>query len=101
MHLTKLSGTTRLLLVAIVGTGLLGDSLAIRYLRFAIFHLYLLIVLKTPLQCAQVELTLSVNDSLPQLLRLLHNPCRVFLSHLRKGSHQLLHLLLVDSLDRA
>ena len=46
-----------------------------------------------------MELTLSVNDDLAQLLRLLNNPCRIFLTHLLQGSHHFLGLSLVDSLD--
>ena len=33
MHFTKLSGTTRLLLVSVIGTRSLGDGFAIRNLR--------------------------------------------------------------------
>ena len=87
--------------MTVVGTSLLGDGLTIWNLRLTILNLYLLVVLKSPLQRAQVELTLTMDDGLSQFLRLLNNPCRVFLPHLGEGSHKLLHLLLVDSLDRA
>ena len=40
-----------------------------------------------------------MNDNLAQLLRLLNNPCRIFLTHLLQSSHHLLGLSLVDSLD--
>ena len=45
-----------------------------------------------------MELTLSVNNDLAELLRLLDNPCGIFLTHLGKGSHHLLSLTLVQSL---
>ena len=95
VNLTKLACSTRLFLVTIVGTRHLGDGFAVWYARLLILHLYLFVVLKTPFQCAQMELALSVYDSLMKLLRLLHNPCRVFLAHLHERSHELLHLSLV------
>ena len=61
---------------------LLGNRLAIRNFRFKKVNRKLVIILKTPLQCAQMELSLSINNSLPQLLRLLHYPSGVFLTHL-------------------
>ena len=82
VNLTKLSGTTTLFLVTVVCTCHLGNGLTIRYLRFTELHLYLLVVLQTPLQCAQMELTLTMHNGLAQLLGLLNNPCRVFLTHL-------------------
>ena len=99
MNLTKLTSTTRLLLVTIVGTGHLRDGFTIWDLRFLIINLDLLIVLHTPLQGAQVELTLTMNDDLAQLLRLLNDPCGIFLAHLLEGCHHLFSLSLVDGLD--
>ena len=90
VNFTKLSGTTTLLLMTIFGTSHLGDSFTIRNLRFTKLHLNLLVVLQTPLQSTEVELTLTMNDSLAQLLRLLNNPCWVFLAHLKHSSHKLL-----------
>ncbi len=54
--------------MTIVGTRSLGDGLAIRNLGLDILDLYLLIVLDTPLEGAQVELTLTADDGLLQLL---------------------------------
>ena len=99
MYLTELTCTTRLLLMTIIGTGHLGDRLTIRNLRLNILNLDLLVVLHTPLQSTQVELTLTMNDDLAQLLRLLNHPCGILLAHLLQGSHHLLGLSLVDSLD--
>ena len=98
VHLTELAGTARLLLVTIVGTGSLGDSLTIWNLRFLVVNLDFLVVLHAPFQCAQVELTLSVDDNLAEFLRLLHHPRRVFLAHLGQCSHHLLRLTLVHGL---
>ena len=99
MNLTKLTCTTRLLLVTIVGTSHLSDSLTIRNLWLDILDLDLLVVLHTPLQGTQVELTLTMNDNLAQLLRLLNNPCRILLTHLLQSGHHLLGLALVNGLD--
>ena len=101
MNLSKLSGTSRLLLMTIVGTGCLGDGLTIRNLGFFKLNLNLLVVLQTPLQGAKVELSLTMNDGLTELFRLLNNPCRIFLTHLQQGCHEFLHLSLVDRLDGA
>src|SRR5690554_6304725 len=59
VYLTELAGTTRLFLVAIIGAGSLGDSLAVRYLRLYKFNLNLIVVLEAPFQCTQVKLTLA------------------------------------------
>ena len=48
VYLAKLSCATRLLLVTIVGTGRLGDSLAVRDFWLVEFHLYLLVVFESP-----------------------------------------------------
>src|SRR5574344_6832 len=99
MHLTKLTSTTRLLLMTIIGTRSLGNSLTIRNLRFTITYLNLLIVLHTPFQCTKMEFTLAMHNSLAQFLRLLYYPCRIFLTHLDKSSHHLFCLSLIRSLD--
>ena len=87
VYFTKLSGTTRLFLVAIVGARSLCDGFAIRNLGFNVFYRNLLVVLQTPFQCAQVELTLTVHNGLAQFLRLLNHPCGVFLAHLQQSGH--------------
>ena len=78
--------------MTIVSASHLGDCLTIRNLRLFKLDLNLLVILKTPLQCAEVELTLSVNDGLLQFLRLFNNPCRIFLTHTQDSRHQFLHL---------
>ena len=95
----ELTGTARLLLVAIVGTSHLRDGFAIRNLRLDVFDLNLLVVFQTPLQRAQVELALTVNDGLAKFFRLLDHPRRVFLTHLHHGSHQFFHFRRVHGLD--
>ena len=99
VNLTKLSSTTRLLLMAIFSLGALSDSLTIWNLRFNVFHLNLFIILQTPLECAQMELTLSMNDYLTKLLALLNYPCRILLTHSGQSSHKLFSLSLILSLD--
>ena len=88
MHLTKLSGTTALFLMTVFSLCLLGDRLTIRNLRLFKSHRYLLIVLQAPFQRAQVELTLSMHDGLPEFFALLHHPCRVFQNALRYPYHR-------------
>ena len=85
--------------MTIVGTSLLGNGLTIWDARLLEDYIKLFVVLQTPLQCTEVELTLASYDHLAQLLALIHNPCRVFLAHLEKSSHQLLCILGIDSLD--
>ena len=101
VHLAELACTARLLLVAIVGTGCLGDGLAIGNLGLVERDLNLFVVLHAPLQGAQVELTLAVHEDLLQFLRLLNLPRGVFLAHLLQGVHHLLRLGLVDGADGA
>ena len=99
VYLTKLSCTTRLLLVAIVGTGCLGDCLTIWNLRLLEVDHEFLVVLDAPLECTQVELTLSFHDSLLQLLRLLNNPSGIFTVHTSEDFAELLGIGLILRLD--
>ncbi len=59
MYFTKLTCTTALLLVTIVGTCCLGDGLTIRYARLLKHDRELIVVLHTPLESAQMELALT------------------------------------------
>ena len=68
MHLAKLSGTTALLLVAVVGTGSLGNGFAIGNLWFFKHDGELVIVLDTPLESAQMELALPLEYGLLEFL---------------------------------
>ena len=97
MNLTELTGTTRLLLVTVVGTCSLSNSLTIWNLRFVEYNLNLFVVLKTPLQSTQVELTLTLHDGLLQFLALFQNPCRIFLTHLLDSSNEFFCICLVLS----
>ena len=99
MNLTKLTSTTRLLLMAILSLSTLSDSLTIWNLWLDEIDHNLLVVLQTPLQSAEVELTLTMNDDLTKLLTLLYNPCRIFLTHSGKCSHKFLCLSLILCLD--
>ena len=46
-----------------------------------------------------MELALSLDEGLLEFLRLLEDPCRVFLCHLLDGCYHLLCICLVDGLD--
>ena len=85
--------------MTVVGTSLLGNSLTIWDARLLEGNIELLVVLKAPLQGAEMELTLSAHDNLAQLLALVNHPCWVFLVHLDEGSHQFLSILSIGSLD--
>ena len=101
MHLTELTRTTGLLLMTIIGTCSLGDCLAIRDLRLLEGNHHLVVVLQTPLECTQVELTLTADDSLLQFFALLNEPCRIFLMHTCEQCAQFLGFLLVVRTDSA
>ena len=64
MHLTKLTSSTTLLLMTIVCTSFLGNSLTIWNTRFLKCNVELLVIFQTPLQCTEMELTLTTNDDL-------------------------------------
>ena len=68
VNLAKLSGTTTLLLVTILGLGFLGNGLTVRHAGLIEDYTQLLVVFQTPLQRTQMELSLTVNDGLAQLL---------------------------------
>ena len=76
--------------MTILGTSLLGNGLTIWDARLLEDYIELFVVLQTPLQGTEGELTLTANDHLAQLLALIH---------LEKSSHQLLCILGIDSLD--
>ncbi len=99
MNLAKLACTARLLFVAIVGTGSLGDCLAIRYLGLLEDDGELVVVLDTPLEGAQVELALTREDGLLELLALLDNPCGILLVHAGEDGHEFLGVALGDGTD--
>ena len=99
MHLTKLTRATTLFLMAVVSTSLLGNSLTIRNTWLFESYIEFFVVFQTPLQRAEMELTLSSYDYLAQFLALINNPSRVFLAHLQECSHQFLCILNIGSLD--
>ena len=78
---------------------LFGNRLPVRNLRLFEDNLQLLVVLQPPFQGTEMELSLSVDDGLPEFLALLHHPCRVFLPHLQQGCHELLRVLGVLRFD--
>ena len=101
VHLAKLARSARLLLVAVVGTGCLGDGLAVRNLGLLIHDFQLFVVLDAPLQCAQVELALARYYRLLQLLGLLNHPRWVFLVHAVEYGAQLFNFALILGAYRA
>ena len=99
VNFTKLSGTTALLLVAIVSACSLGDCLTIRNALLIELDVDLIDVFETPLQGAQVELSLSVHQDLTQLLALFNFPSGVFLTHAVEGRHHLFGFGFVQGTD--
>ncbi len=67
--------------MAVVGTGSFSDGLTVRNLRLEEFDRHLVIVLYAPLECAEMEFTLTFDKGLFQFLALLDDPCRVFFMH--------------------
>jgi len=100
MNLTKLPCSATLLLMTIFGLCLLRDGLSIWNLGFAECHIELLVVLQSPLQRAQMKLTLTVNNDLAQLLALFHHPRGVFLMHFQQRGHEFFHVLRIGGLHR-
>ena len=101
VHLTELTGTTGLLLMTIVGTCSLGDRLTIRDLRLEELDRHLIVVLQTPFEGTEVELTLTGNDHLTELFTLLYDPCRILLVITRQERSELLGIGLRYRLDSA
>ena len=101
MNLTELAATTRLLLVTIVGTGSLGNGLAVGDAGLLILDLDLVVVLDVPLEGAQVEFALTRNDGLTQLLALLDQQRGILLVHAVEHGTQFLGLALVQGADGA
>ena len=99
MYFTKLTCTTRLFFMAIVCTSRLRNSFTIRDSRLFILDLQFFIIFQTPLQRTQVELTLSVNNSLTQLFGLLYHPSRIFLTHAVKDNHHFFRIGFIQRLD--
>ena len=99
MNFTELARTTGLFLMTIVGTGSFRYSLTIGYSRFFKLNLQFLIVLQTPLQRTQMEFALSMHNCLAQFLRLINDPCRIFLTHTVQNSHHLFRIGFVQWFD--
>ena len=66
VNFTKLTGTTGLFLMTIVGTGSLCNRFTIWNLRFFIFYLKFFVVFQTPFQGTKMEFSLTVYQSLFQ-----------------------------------
>ncbi|OAV63268.1 hypothetical protein Barb6_03860 [Bacteroidales bacterium Barb6] len=89
MDFTELPCTAGLFLVAVVGTGYLGDGFAVGYLRLKVFNGNLVVIFDAPFEGTEVEFTLSGEDGLFQFLGLFDNPCRVFFVHAQDDFHHL------------
>ena len=85
--------------MAIVSTRRLGNGLAIRNLWLFVLNHHLIVVLKTPFEGAEVELTLTSHDNLFELFRLLNYPSSVLLVHTCEESCQLLCISLINRFD--
>ena len=101
MYLAELTCTAALLLVAIVGTGCLGDGFAIRNALLVKFNGNLIQVFQTPFKRTEVELSLTVHEDLAQFLALLYFPRGVFLTHAVQCRHHLFGVGLVHRLNGA
>ena len=101
MDLTELAGSTRLLLVAVLGIGDLGNGLAIRHLRSEELDVLLELVGHSPLHEVDSLLALSAEDGLAQLLGILNIDGRILGSDLVKSLANLCFVILVDGLDGA
>ena len=99
MNFTKLTSSSRLFLVAIIGTSSFCNSFTIWNLRFIELYLKLFIVFQTPFQGTQVEFTLTMNQNLFQLFRLFYYPSRIFLTHAVQYSHHLFCISFIDRLN--
>jgi len=99
MHLTKLTSTTRLLLVAVVGLSYLCNCLAIWNLWCEVLDFELVIVSQAALNDIEVMLTLTLNDGLLQLLRVLNQDSWVLILNIVQQLAELLLVALLLSLD--
>ena len=68
VNFTKLTGTTGLFLMTIVSASGFCNRFTIRNLRFFVLHRKFFVVFQTPFQCTKMEFSLSVYQSLLQLL---------------------------------
>ena len=85
--------------MTIVRTSCLGDRLTIWDLRLKELNHHLIVVLQTPFEGTQVELTLTGNDHLTKLFGLLYYPSRIFFVHTGQESCQFLSVGLGYRLD--
>ena len=99
VNLTELTGTTGLFLMTVVGTSSFGDRLAIRNLRLVELNRHLIVVLQTPFEGTEVELTLTGNNHLAEFFRLLYHPRRILLVHTGQERCEFLCIGLCHRLD--
>ena len=85
--------------MTVISTSGLGDGLTIRNLGLLKVDHHLIIVLNAPLEGTEMELTLTVEDYLTELLGLLDNECGILLTHTVNDGHHLLHIGLVYRLE--
>ena len=96
MNLAKLACTATLLFVTIVGACCFGDCLTIRYSWLVKHDRKLIIVLDTPFESAEMELSLAGKYGLLELLGLLDHPSRILLVHTGKNGHEFLGITFGD-----
>jgi len=96
MYLTKLTRTPRLFFVSVISAGSFRNCLSVRNPRFFKFNRYFLIMFQSPLQCTKMKFSLTVYQCLPQFLRLLYHPSRIFFAHAIKNTHHLFYVSFVD-----
>ena len=99
MHLTKLTSTTRLLLVAIVGLSHLRNRLTIGDLRRDVLEIDLVLRSDARAQDIQVVLTLTLNDGLLELLRVVYQDRGILVLGIVENLTQLLLVALLLALN--
>jgi len=99
VHLAELACAARLLLVAVVCLGHLGDGLAVGNLRRDVFVGEFVLLLDARTEDVQMVFTLSLDDGLFQLLGVFHQNRRVFEPGVVQQLAQLLLIGLVLALD--
>ncbi len=99
MDLAELTRTAALLLVAIVGTGRLGDGFTIGDFRLLEGNGQLIVVFNSPFERAQVKLALTLYQGLLEFAALFNHPRGVFLMHSGQNLHEFFGVALGNGTD--
>ena len=99
MNLTELTCTAGLFLVTVVCNSNLCNGLSVRDFWSHKINLKFIYVIEFPLENVDVMLSLSAEDGLFQLLRVLYNNCRILCRSTVEKFSEFLLILLLLSLD--